>query len=176
MPDARRTAIEPRYLLDNFAMTRYAGSGDRRVHIIFSVAVSGVGLLAFLGRTDEDRGVIALTEPQTWTTIGVLAAALLGTITLVSTMLMRTITAQIGGLRGEISGLRGEMVSGFSSVRSELRSEIGGLRSEIGGLRAEMNARFEAVDARFDTVNMKIEGLDRDVQLLMSREFGKDRE
>ena len=98
-----------------------------------------------------------------------LAAALLGTITLVSTTLMRTITAQIGGLRGE-------MVSGFSSVRSELRSEIGGLRSEIGGLRAEMNARFEAVDARFDTVNTKIEGLDRDVQLLMSRGFGKDRE
>ena len=144
--------------------------------MIFSVAASGVGLLAFLGHTDEDRGVIALTEPQTWTTIGVLAAALLGTITLVSTMLMRTITAQIGGLRGEfgglrgeISGLRGEMVSGFSSVRSELRSEI-------GGLRAEMNARFEAVDARFDTVNTKIEGLDRDVQLLMNREFGKDRE
>ena len=183
MPDARRTAIEPRYLLDNFAMTRYAGSGDRIVHMIFSVAVSGVGLLAFLGHTDEDSGVIALTEPQTWTTIGVLAAALLGTITLVSTMLMRTITAQIGGLRGEIGGLRGEisglhgemgglrgeMVSGFSSVRSELRSEI-------GGLRAEMNARFEAVDARFDTVNTKIEGLDRDVQLLMNREFGKDRE
>ena len=137
--------------------------------MIFSVAVSGVDLLAFLGHTDEDRGVIALTEPQTWTTIGVLAAALLGTITLVSTMLMRTITAQIGGLRGEIGGLRGEMVSGFSSVRSELRSEI-------GGLRAEMNARFEAVDARFDTVNTKIEGLDRDVQLLMNREFGKDRE
>ena len=137
--------------------------------MIFSVAASGVGLLAFLGHTDEDRGVIALTEPQTWTTIGVLAAALLGTITLVSTMLMRTITAQIGGLRGEISGLRGEMVSGFSSVRSELRREI-------GGLRAEMNARFEAVDARFDMVNTKIEGLDRDVQLLMNREFGKDRE
>ena len=109
-----------------------------------------------------------MTEPQTWTTIGVLAAALLGTITLVSTMLMRTITAQIGGLRGEIGGLRGEMVSGFSSIRSELRSEI-------GGLRAEMNARFEAVDARFDTVNTKIEGIDRDVQLLMNREFGKDR-
>ena len=157
--------------------------------MIFSVAASGLGLLAFLGRTDEDRGVIALTEPQTWTTIGVLAATLLGTITLVSTMLMRTITAQIGGLRGEISGLqgqiggvdgqigglhgeigglRGEMVSGFSSIRSELRSEI-------GGLRAEMTARFEAVDARFDTVNTKIEGLDRDVQLLMNREFGKDR-
>ena len=43
--------------------------------MIFSVAASGVGLLAFLGHTDEDRGVIALTEPQTWTTIGVLAAA-----------------------------------------------------------------------------------------------------
>ena len=43
--------------------------------MIFSVAASCVGLLAFLGHTDEDRGVIALTEPQTWTTIGILAAA-----------------------------------------------------------------------------------------------------
>ncbi|GAA3731493.1 hypothetical protein GCM10022239_05110 [Leifsonia bigeumensis] len=50
-----------------------------------------------------------------------------------------------------------------------VRSEISGIRGEIGGLRAEMNARFE-------TMNLKIDGLDRDVQLLMRREFGIDRE
>lgn len=94
-----------------------------------------------------------MTEPQTWTTIGVLAAALLGTITLVTTMLTRTIAVQIGSLRNE-------MVSGFDSVRSELRSEI-------GGLRAEMNARF-------DTVNTRIAALDRGVQALTERVFRTD--
>ena len=173
-------------------MVLHSWSADRIADMIFSVAASGLGPLAFLGRTDEDRGVIALTEPQTWTTIGVLTAALLGTITLVSTMLMRTITAQIGGLRGEISGLDGQIgglrgqIGGVDGQIGGLHGEIGGLRgemvsgfssirSEIGGLRAEMNARFEAVDARFDTVNTKIEGIDRDVQLIMNREFGKDR-
>jgi hypothetical protein len=43
------------------------------------------------------------------------------------------------------------------------------IRSEIAGLRGEMNARFDAVYSRMD-------GLDRDVQLLMRREFGIDRE
>jgi hypothetical protein len=40
---------------------------------------------------------------------------------------------------------------------------------QVGGLHSEMNARFDAV-------NVKIDGLDRDVQLLMSREFGKERD
>ena len=42
------------------------------------------------------------------------------------------------------------------------------MRTELGGLRTEMNARFESVDHRLD-------GMDRDIQLLMSREFGADR-
>jgi hypothetical protein len=94
--------------------------------------------------------VITLTEPQTWTALGVLAAALLGTITAMTTILTRTVSVQIGSLRNE-------MVSGFD-----------GVRSEIGGLRAEMNARFE-------TVNTRIDGLDRDVQALAVHVFGSDR-
>ena len=42
------------------------------------------------------------------------------------------------------------------------------MRTELGGLRTEMNARFESVDHRLD-------GMDRDIQLLMNREFGADR-
>ena len=98
-----------------------------------------------------------MTEPQTWTTIGVLAAALLGMMTLVTTLLTRSIG-------GQITSLRNEMVSGFDSVRSE-----------IGGLRAEMNARFETVDVRFDAVNTRLDGLDRDVQALVDRVFRQDR-
>ena len=105
-----------------------------------------------------------MTEPQTWTTIGVLAAALLGTITLMTTMLGRTITAQFGGLRSEI----GKVDSKIDSLRNEMSVEIGSLRNEMvtgfDGLRAEMNARFEAVNMRFTT-------LDRDVQALSERVF-----
>ncbi|HMM82757.1 MAG TPA: hypothetical protein PJ998_06220 [Terrimesophilobacter sp.] len=85
-----------------------------------------------------------MTEPQVWTMIGVFSALMFGTWTIISTLFVRVVRTEIGGLR----------------------SEMGGLRGEMGGLRAEMNARF-------DTVNVKIDGLDRDVQLLMSREFGK---
>ena len=127
-----------------------------------------------------------MTEPQTWTTIGVLAAALLGTITLMTTMLGRTITAQFGGLRSEIGkvdskidSLRNEMSVEIGSLRNEMGVEIGSLRNEMSveigslrnemvtgfdGLRAEMNARFEAVNMRFTT-------LDRDVQALSERVF-----
>ncbi|MFZ2964557.1 MAG: hypothetical protein WA006_07740 [Rhodoglobus sp.] len=94
--------------------------------------------------------MIELTEAQTWTVIATLSAALLGMITVVTTVLMRTIGAQIG------------------SLRSEMISGLDGVRSEIGGLRAEMNARFETVGVRMDS-------LDRDVQAVASRVFGTDR-
>ncbi|MGF6822353.1 hypothetical protein M2317_001257 [Microbacterium sp. ZKA21] len=43
------------------------------------------------------------------------------------------------------------------------------LRTEIGSLRIEMNVRF-------DSVNTRIDGIDRDVQALVKRNFGLDRE
>lgn len=42
------------------------------------------------------------------------------------------------------------------------------VRTEIGGLRGEMNDRFE-------TVNTRIDGIDRDVQVLVKHTFGLDR-
>jgi len=67
---------------------------------------------------------MTVTEPQIWTTIGVLSAALVGTITLVSTMLMRTIHLQFDSLSRELSrgltGLRSEMIARFESVNSRL--------------------------------------------------------
>lgn len=119
-----------------------------------------------------------MTEPQVWTLIGVFAAIMLGGMTLMTTLLMRTITSSISGLRGE------------------LHSSVGGLRAEmqssVGGLRAEMNAKFETVhekfDAKFDligvgldgldarlmSVEKKLEGLDRDVQVISRRVFDGD--
>jgi hypothetical protein len=75
-----------------------------------------------------------MTEPQVWTLIGVFAAAVFGMITVVSTLFVRVI-----------------------------RSEIGGLRGEIGGLRGEMNARFEAIDRRFDYLDRDVQALTKHV-------------
>lgn len=66
-------------------------------------------------------------------------------------MLTVVSTLFIRVVRTEISGLRGEM------------------NAQIGGLRHEMNARF-------DTVNTRIDGLDRDMQAVVKRSFGLDRD
>jgi hypothetical protein len=50
------------------------------------------------------------------------------------------------------------------------------LRAEIGQVRTEMKAGFATIDARFDAVHTRIDGLDRDVQALVKRTFGLDRE
>lgn len=85
-----------------------------------------------------------MNEPQVWTIIGILAAALFGMMTLMSTMFTRVIRSEVGRLEGKFDGLRGEM-----------------------------NARFDAVDVKFEGVNARIDNLDRDVQLLMKREVDR---
>ena len=44
-----------------------------------------------------------MTEPQVWTLIGVFAAALFGMLTLMSTMFLNVIRAEIGGLESRLS-------------------------------------------------------------------------
>lgn len=100
-----------------------------------------------MGTSDENVEMIAMTEPQTWTMIGAFIALMFGMLTVVSTLFIRV-------LRAEIGGLRSEMVARFASV----------------------DARFDAVDSRFEAVNARIDGLDRDVQALVKRTFGLDRE
>jgi hypothetical protein len=120
-----------------------------RVHIFCRCRRKTPGPALASKQSIEDNGrVLEMNEPQVWTLIGVFAAASFGMSTVVSTLFVRVIRSEIGGLRGE------------------LRGEIGGLRGEIGGLRGEMNARFEAVDRRFDY-------LDRDVQALTKHVFGR---
>jgi hypothetical protein len=95
--------------------------------------------------------VIELTEPQVWTMIGVFSALMFGMLTVVSTLFVRVVRSEISGLEGKIGGLEGK------------------IDGKIEGLRGEMNARFDAMNVKFD-------GLDRDVQVLMRREFGIDRD
>ncbi|MDR5701693.1 hypothetical protein [Agromyces aerolatus] len=49
------------------------------------------------------------------------------------------------------------------------------LRAEIGGLRGEMNAKFETVNTRIDALGSRVDAIDRDVQVLVKRTFGLDR-
>lgn len=96
-----------------------------------------------------------MNDAQIWTMIGSFTTLMFGMLTVVSTLFVRVVRSEIGSLRNEING------------------QIGGLRNEmngqIGGLRNEMNARFDAVNTRID-------GLDRDVQAIVKRTFGLDRE
>ncbi|AZS39532.1 MULTISPECIES: hypothetical protein [Microbacterium] len=103
-----------------------------------------------------------MNDAQIWTMIGSFTVLMFSTLTVVSTLFVRILRSEIGGLRTEMNG------------------QIGGLRTEmngqIDGLRTEMNARFDSVNTRFDSVNTRIDGLDRDVQALVKRTFGLDRE
>lgn len=84
---------------------------------------------------------------QVWTMIGAFTALMMGMLTVVSTLFVRV-----------------------------LRSEIGGLRSEMTARFDAVNTRFDAVGTRIDGVNVRLDGLDRDVQALVKRTFGLDRE
>lgn len=71
--------------------------------------------------------------------------------------------AQIWTMIGAFSALM------FSTLTVVSTLFIHVVRSEIGGLRNEMNARFDAVNTRID-------GLDGDVQAIVKRTFGFDRD
>jgi len=81
----------------------------------------------------EDDTVHLMNDAQIWTMIGAFTALMFGMLTVVSSLFVRVV------------------------------------RTEIGGLRSEMNARF-------DTVNTRIDGLDRDMQAVVKRTFGLDRD
>lgn len=85
-----------------------------------------------------------MNDAQIWTMIGSFTVLMFSTLTVVSTLFVRILRSEIGGLRTEMNG-------------------------QIDGLRTEMNTRF-------DSVNTRIDGLDRDVQALVKRTFGLDRE
>lgn len=118
-----------------------------------------------------------MDDAQIWAMIGAFTTLMLGTLTVVTTTFVRVLRSELGGMRTElntqIGGMRNELNAQIGGVRNELDAQIGGMRNElnaqIGGLRGEMNGRFDAVNTRIDA-------LDRDVQALVKRTFGLDRE
>lgn len=74
-----------------------------------------------------------MNEPQVWTLIGVFAAGLFGMLTIMSTMFVRIIRTEIGGLRSEI---RGDM----NELRAEVKGDIASLRGDIRNLDRDVNS------------------------------------
>lgn len=107
-----------------------------------------------------------MNDAQVCTMIGSFTVLMLGMLTVVTTLFIRILRSEIGGLRSEMNGQLG-------GLRNEMNGQIGGLRNEmngqLSGLRNEMNARFDAVNTRID-------GLDRDVQAIVKHTFGFERD
>lgn len=102
-----------------------------------------------------------MTEPQVWTLIGVFAAGMFGTMTLISTMFLRT-------MQNGFDGVRTEMRNEFASVRTEFRNEFASVRTETGTEFAGVRTEIRAVHERMDH-------LDRDVSAIYRHIFGIDR-
>jgi len=52
---------------------------------------------------DDNEEVLTMTEPQVWTLIAVFATATFGMLVIVSTLFVRVLRAEIGGLRTEMT-------------------------------------------------------------------------
>jgi hypothetical protein len=70
-------------------------------------------------------------------------------------------TAMFGLVALVLTSIRGQ----FTSMRAEMGAELRSLRSDLS---SEMRSGFTVLGSRMDH-------LDRDVQLLMNREFGENR-
>ena len=82
-------------------------------------------------------------------------------------------------IRSQFSGMRSEIAIQVGSLRTEMTTNVGSLRTEVisqvGSLRTEMLAGFAVMGSRIDSLDNRMDHLDRDVQLLMNREFGENR-
>lgn len=90
-----------------------------------------------------------MTEPQVWMLLAAFVTALFGMLSFVTLSVTRTIRSEMGSVRADLG-------------------------AELGSLRAQLASNREVMDARFDAMNTKIDNLDRDVHLLMRREFGAE--
>jgi hypothetical protein len=80
--------------------------------------------------------MLAVTEPQVWTMIAVFTALMSGMLTVVSTLFIRVLRTEIGGLRTE-------------------------LRGEIQGLRTEVTGQIHALDRDVQALMRHTFGIDR---------------
>lgn len=116
--------------------------------------------------------MLGMTEPQAWTLIGVFAAAMFGTMTLMSTMFLRT-------MQNGFDSVRTEFRTEFDSVRTEFRNEFASVRTEFrnefASVRAESGSEFANVRTEIRAIHDRIDHLDRDVSAIYRHIFGIDR-
>jgi len=104
--------------------------------------------------------------------IGVFAAGMFGTLTLMSTMFLRTMQNGFDSVRTELS-------EGLDSVRTEFRNEFAGVRTEFrnefASVRTESGSEFAGVRTEIRALHGRIDHLDRDVNAIYHHLFGIDR-
>lgn len=66
-----------------------------------------------------------MTEPQVWTLIGVFAAVMFGMLTIVSTLFIRVVRAEIGGLRIEFRRFEDKLDNLDRDVQALMRHTFG---------------------------------------------------
>ncbi len=120
-----------------------------------------------------------MTEPQTWTMIGVVLATLVSTIVAMVHVVTKTMNNQLESFRREIGACR---LGTASRAETNIRFE------SIDRGFADVNRRLDRVDTRLDRQETRLErvevgvhaldkrvgDLDRDVQALTRRQFGSD--
>ncbi len=92
-----------------------------------------------------------MTDAQTWTVVGVLAATLISAVTVISRLATQTMQHGMGRVSDQIAAL---------DVR---------LGERIDALDERLSGRIDALDVR---LGERIDALDRDVQAIANRAFG----
>lgn len=65
-----------------------------------------------------------MTEPQVWTLIGVFAAAMFGLITIVSTLFVHVVRAEIGRLDVKIDGLDAKIGARMDNLDRDVQALV----------------------------------------------------
>lgn len=95
-----------------------------------------------------------VSDAQTWTLI----AGFLAIMVAMSSLLLRVVRVEIRSVRSDLS--------------AEIRAVRSDLSAEIGSARSDLSAEIGSIRSAIAVLGHKVDGLDRDVQLLFNREFG----
>ncbi|QIK62306.1 hypothetical protein G7068_03120 [Leucobacter viscericola] len=114
--------------------------------------------------------MINVTEPQVWTLIGVLGAALFGMITLIVHLTTRTLSSQIEGLRTEMV-LRFEAVDSKFDRVEEKFDRVEEKFDQMGERFERLEGRVGLIEVRMGKLDSRVHDIDRDVQAISRNVF-----
>ena len=82
------------------------------------------------GRHTADNEGVIVSDAQTWTVIGVLGAAFLGTLTIVSTLFVHVVRSEVRRLDEKFAGVNGRLDSIDRDIQALMRHTFGIDRGE----------------------------------------------